>query len=144
MSELSNKARGAANHQALIGYFDRVGPDIPRKPDGSADIAAIVRDVPLNDRQAIYQNKRNRDLCNDRFSLHGIPPIADKGAAGAEPFQRPGAAAPDEEKKQLRLRVGQLERELLVARGEAVELRREMRRFKAIEIHLADTGRLPR
>lgn len=143
MPDISNKARGEANHQALIGYFDRVGPDIPRKPDGSADIAAIVRDVPLNDRQAIYQNKRNRDLCNDRFAQHGIPPLASKGATDT-PFQRPGAAGTDEEKKQLTRRVGQLERELAVARGEAIELRRNMRRFEAIEAHLADTGRLPR
>lgn len=144
MSDISNKARGEANHQALISYFDRVGAAIPRKPDGAADIAAIVRDVPLNDRQAIYQNKRNRDLCNERFALHGIPPIATKGVGDAEPFQRPGATAPDEEKKQLKRHNDQLQKELLVARAEAVELRREMRRYKAIEMHLADTGRLPR
>lgn len=144
MADLSNKARGEANHQALIEYFDRVGPDIPRKPDGSADIAAIVRDVPLNDRQAIYQNKRNRDLCNERFALHDIPPIASKGVAETEPFQRPGAAAPDEEKKALKRHNDQLQRELTIARAEAIELRRDMRRYKAIEIHLADTGRLPR
>lgn len=143
MADLSNKARGEANHQALIDYFDRVGAAIPRKPDGAADIAAIVRDVPLNDRQAIYQNKRNRDLCNERFALHDIQPIATKGTADTT-FQRPGAAAPDEEKKALRRQNDQLQKELLVARAEAVELRREMRRYKAIEIHLADTGRLPR
>ncbi|MBA4761923.1 hypothetical protein [Sphingomonas sp.] len=143
MADLSNKARGEANHQALIDYFDRVGPNIPRKPDGSADIAAIVRDVPLNDRQAIYQNKRNRDLCNERFALHDIPPIATKGAVDTT-FQRPGAAAPDEEKKALKRHNDQLQKELLVARAEASELRLKMRRFTAIEIHLADTGRLPR
>ncbi len=139
----SNRARGEANHHALISYFDRIGGDIPRKPDGAADIAAIVRDVPLNDRQAIYQNKRNRDLCNERFAEHGIPPIATKGTADPT-FQRPGAVAPDEEKKALKRQNDQLQKELLVARAEAVELRREMRRYKAIEIHLADTGRLPR
>lgn len=144
MPEPSNKARGEANHQALIGYFDRVGADIPRRSDGSADIAAIVRDVPLNDRQPIYQNGRNRDLCNARFALHGIPPIATKGSVDAEPFQRPGASAPDEEKKALKRHNDQLQKELLVARAEAVELRRRMRRYEAIEIHLADTGRLPR
>ncbi|MDK2767842.1 MAG: hypothetical protein KYX69_08995 [Sphingomonas sp.] len=143
MSEISNKERGQANHQALIDYFDRVGAAIPRKPDGAADIAAIVRDAPLNDRQAIYQNKRNRDLCNERFALHDIPAIAAKGPAETT-FQRPGAAAPDEEKKALRRQNDQLQKELLVARAEAVELRRQMRRYKAIEIHLADTGRLPR
>jgi hypothetical protein len=144
MSDTSNKARGEANHQALIGYFDRVGAAIPRKLDGAADIAAIVRDVPLNDRQAIYQNKRNRELCNERFALHDIPPIAGKDVAKGEPFQRPGAAAPDDEKKALKRHNDQLQRELAVARAEAIELRRDMRRYKAIEIHLADTGRLPR
>lgn len=143
MSDISNQARGEANHQALISYFDRVGAAIPRKPDGAADIAAIVREVPLNDRQAIYQNKRNRDLCNERFAKHGIPHIATKGTADTT-FQRPGAAAPDEEKKALKRHNDQLQKELLVARAEAVELRRQMRRYKAIEIHLADTGRLPR
>jgi len=143
MADVSNKARGEANHQALIDYFDRVGAAIPRKPDGAADIAAIVRDVPLNDRQPIYQNKRNRDLCNERFAEHDIPPIATKVTADST-FQRPGDAAPDEEKKALKRHNDQLQKELLVARAEAVELRRDMRRYKAIEIHLADTGRLPR
>jgi hypothetical protein len=141
---VSNKERGAANHQALIAYFDRVGAAIPRKPDGSADIAAIVRDVPLNDRQAIYQNPRNRDLCNERFEQHGMPPIATKGAETVAIFERPGAASTDEEIRQLRTRNAQLERELTAARGEVIELRRAMRRFEVIEIHLADTGRLPR
>ncbi len=143
MADLSNKARGEANHQALIDYFDRVGAAIPRKPEGSADIAAIVRDVPLNDRQAIYQNKRNRDLCNERFAKHGIPTIAAKGTADPT-WQRPGAAASDDEKKALKRQNEQLQKELLVARAEAAELRLKMRRFTAIEIHLADTGRLPR
>ena len=144
MVDTSNKERGEANHRALISYFDRVGAAIPRKPHGAADIATIVRDVPLNDRQAIYQNKRNRDLCNDRFAQHDIPPIATKDVAKPEPFQRPGAAAPDEEKKALKRHNDQLQRELAIARGEVGELRLKMRRLQAIEIHLADTGRLPR
>lgn len=144
MAGISNKARGEANYQALIEYFARVGPAIPRKPDGSADIAAIVRDVPLNDRQAIYQNKRNRDLCNERFALHEIPPIAGKGDAATGTFQRPGAAPPDEETKQLRRERDQLQKELLVTRVEVADLRLKLRRFQAIEIHLADTGHLPR
>lgn len=144
MSDTSNKARGDANHQALVAYFDRVGADIPRKPDGSGDIAAIVRDVPLTTRQVIYQNERNRALCNERFARHDIPPIAGKGDAAAVAFQRPGAAAPDDEKKALKRHNDQLQRELAVARAEAIELRREMRRYSEIEIHLANTGRLPR
>ena len=144
MPDTSNKARGEANHQALIDYFDRVGAAIPRKPDGAADVAAIVRDVPLTNRQVIYQNERNRTLCNERFALHDIPPIAGKGEVAADTFQRSGAAAPDDEKKALKRHNDQLQRELAVARAEAIELRRDMRRYKAIEIHLADTGRLPR
>lgn len=144
MTSASNKARGDANHQALVAYFDRVGAAIPRRPDGSADIARIVADAPLGDRQAIYQNKRNRDLCNERFATHDIPPIGDKGVAPTGSFQRPGAAPADEETKQLRSRVRQLEQELTVARGEVIEIRRKMRRLEAIEIHLADTGHLPR
>ena len=144
MVDTSNKARGDANHRALIDYFDRVGAAIPRKPDGSGDIAAIVRDAPLTTRQVIYQNERNRTLCNERFALHDIPPIAGKGEGVADTFQRPGAAAPDDEKKALKRHNDQLQRELAVARAEAIELRRDMRRYKAIEIHLADTGRLPR
>lgn len=144
MVGISNKERGAATHQALIAYFDRVGAAIPRKPDGSADIAAIVRDVPLNDRQALYQNPRNRDLCNERFERHGIPLIATKGAETVSTLERPSGASPEEEIRQLRTRNAQLERELTAARGEVIELRRAMRRFEAVEIHLADTGRLPR
>lgn len=139
----SNRARGDANYQTLVAYFDRVGPNIPRKADGSADIAGIVRDAPLTSRQVIYQNERNRTLCNERFALHDIPPIAADRKA-VDGFQRPGAVDADEEKKQLRRRVDQLERELTVARGETIELRRAMRRFEAIEIHLSDTGHLPR
>lgn len=144
MSRTSNQARGDANYEALVAYFDRVGSNIPRKPDGSADIARIVKEAPLPARGVLYQNARNRDLCNQRFALHDIPPIGSKTGTSNPTFQRPGAVDADEEKKQLRRRNDQLERELTVARGEIFELRRAMRRFEAIDMHLADTGRMPR
>lgn len=144
MAEASNKARGDANHRALIAYFDRVGPDIPLRSDGTASIAAIVRSVPLTGRSIIYDNKRNRDLVDSRLAAHDIPPLTDRRSVVPEDARRPGAVATDDETRRLRRRVDQLERELLVARSETVELRRRMRRFEAIDGHLAETGRLPR
>lgn len=143
MAEPSNRARGDANYQALVAYFDRIGASIPCKADGTADIASIVREAPLSSRGIIYQNARNRALCDERFALHKIPPIADRKTDGAT-FQRPGAVVVDEETKQLRQRNSQLERDLLVARGELFEVRRQMRRFEAIDMHMAESGRLPR
>lgn len=144
MTDISNKDRGNANHRMLVAYFDRVGSDIPRRLDGTADIARIVNEVPLTSRQVIYQNDRNKALCNERFAAAGIPAIGSGKGIEDNAFNRPGAVAPDEEKKQLKRRVDQLERELTVARGELIELRRALRRFEAMESHLADTGRLPR
>lgn len=144
MQTSSNKAKGDANYDTLVAYFDRVGASIPRKPDGSADIARIVKDAPLPARGVLYQNKRNRELCNQRFAQHGIPEIGAKLDGNDATFQRPGATDPDEEKRLLRRRNDQLERELTIARSEIIELRRTMRRFEAIDMHLAETGLLPR
>jgi hypothetical protein len=144
VSKISNKDRGDANHRKLMAYFDRIGSDIPRRLDGTADIARIVNEVPLTSRQVIYQNDRNKALCNERFAAIGIPAIGSGRDIVDTAFHRPGAVAPDDEKKQLKRRVDQLERELTIARGELIELRRALRRFEAMESHLAETGRLPR
>jgi hypothetical protein len=140
MKSVSNRTKGDANYSKLLAYFERVGAGIPVRSDGTADIACIVRDVPLSGRGIIYQNERNRDLCNQHFALQGIPEIGTEKAS----FVRPGATDTDDEKRQLRKRVQQLERELSVARAEVSELRAAARRFADIEDHLAKTGRLPR
>ncbi len=142
----SNREIGDKQHRLLASYLDRVGDDVPRKPNGDGDIAGIVASAGLSSRQIIYQTQRNRDLLNGTFRRLGIPEIGarDRPSASPDGYDRPGAVAAGEEEKRLRRRNGELERELTVARGEVAELRRRMRRFEAIEIHLADTGRLPR
>jgi hypothetical protein len=141
----SNKAIGGENHRRLVEFLERVGDDVPRKPNGDGDIAAIVRGAGLADRQAIYQNKRNRNLLNERFARLGIPEIgAAKIIESGDRYERPAAVSVVDEETRLRRRIADLEREVVVARGEIVELRRKMRRYEAIEIHLAETGRLPR
>lgn len=140
MVMVNNRTKGDANYSKLVAYFERVGPAIPIRSDGTADIARIVREVPLSGRGIIYQNERNRDLCNQSFALHGIPLIGSEKTG----FIRPGATDTDDEKRQLRKRVQQLERELSIARAEISELRSAARRYADIEEHLARTGRLPR
>lgn len=144
MAAASNKATGDDNHEALIAYFDRVGPSIPLRPDGTVSVAAIVRSVPLTGRGIIYDNKRNRDLVDARLAAHGIPPLADRRKQTPDDVQRPGAVSADDETRRLRRRNDQLERELLVARSELVETRLRMRRFEAIDEHMAESGRLAR
>jgi hypothetical protein len=142
---ISNRDQGDANHQALSAYLDRVGREIPMRPDGTVDVARIVREVPLGSRGIIYQNVRNRTLLNERLERFGFPSLGDKAQQGdGDGFQRPGAKPASDETKQLRRRVDQLERELTAARGEIAELRRAARRYAAIDLHMADTGRLPR
>lgn len=136
----NNRTKGDANYGKLVAYFERIGSAIPIRADGTADISRIVREVPLSGRGIIYQNERNRELCNQSFALHGIPLIGSEKTG----FVRPGATDTDDEKKQLRKRVQQLERELSVARAEVSEMRAAARRFADIEEHLAKTGRMPR
>ncbi|MEE4454799.1 hypothetical protein [Novosphingobium resinovorum] len=139
----SNRARGEANYVAISEYFERVGSKIPRRHDGSADIARIVDEVPLSSRGIIYQNSRNRDLCNHHFRLQGIAPIGTREDPSAGASLCLGEPS-EEQTRQLKRKIDQLERELAVARGEVLECRKALRRFGAIERHVAETGRLPR
>lgn len=134
----SGRDVGDENHARLREWLTG-GPAIPRRPNGDVDVPAVADLAGLTSRQAIYKTARNRELLDEHLRRSGIPPIGTRTSAAHAP-----AAPADDERRALRRRVDQLERELASARAETAELRRRMRRLEAVDAHLADTGRLVR
>lgn len=147
MTRPSTQEVGDANHASLAVYLERVGPKVPRRRNGDLDVAAMVRDAPLTHRRVLYDVDRNRDLLEAHLAKHGQEwkgETTTTTANGGEGYERPGATTTTESDARLKRQVGDLERRLAAAQGEAREVRQKLRRYEAIGIHLADTGRLPR
>ncbi len=148
----SNQEVGDTNHANLAAYLEQVGPNLPRRPSGDLDVARIVREAPLTARRVFYDVDRNVRLVDDHLRKHnqtrgapGVNGAADtNGARGTAAYDRPGAATTTDNEARLKRQLGDVERRLAAALGEVREVRQKLRRYEAIEIHLADTGRLPR
>lgn len=145
MSRPSNQEIGDQNHANLAAYLERIGRAVPRRPNGDLDVASIVRDAPLTHRRVLYDKGRNEELLEGHLASHGQKWKEDSSSPAAETgYVRPGAASGIDAEARLKRQVGDLERRLAAAQGEAREVRQKLRRYEAIEIHLADTGRLRR
>lgn len=143
---VSNREIGETNHANLASYLERVGHHLARRSNGDLDVAAIVREAPLTHRRVLYDVDRNRVLLDAHLAKHGQEWKAAVATSDASlpDYDRPGAATATDGEARLKRQLGDVERRLAVAQGEVREVRQKLRRYEAIEIHLADTGRMPR
>lgn len=144
MAGRTNREIGDQNHANLADYLQRVGGKLARRSNGDLDIARIVQEAPLTHRRVLYDKGRNEELLKAHLAVHGQSWKEDTAADAEAGFDRPGAKTATESEARLKRQISDLERRLVAAQGEVREVRQKLRRYEAVEIHLASTGRLPR
>lgn len=130
MRQKSNREVGAENLETLRRWLERA-EGIPER-HGSANISAIAVAAGL-DRQVLYRPAAREMIAKA---------VAEKGLG--MPDQERADGAEGEDLARANRRIHELEQQLAAAKAELHDLRRRLRRYEHLEIHLAETGMLPR
>ncbi len=133
---LSFREISEANHESLLAYLERLraaGLKLPSR-GGVVNKAAVARACGFA-RETFQQNPRFAATLSAAVLDLGLESPDAAMSAMPPPSERPERNSED------KARIMQLEQQLAACRGEALELRRRLRRYEAIAEHVGSTGR---
>lgn len=122
-------------------------PTLPLTRDGKVNVRAITVSLGLKESQEqhFFRHAALHDAVNRVAFAQGIKPIKSRVGSDDGELGAGGATqAENDRARKLERRVNELERQNEALRAETYALREKLKRYTHLEIHMIQTGRIPR